>query len=113
MKQIRAYVKPHKLADVTLALREMAGLTGLTVDNVQGFGRRGSEMEPSGRAGEVADYVPCARIEIFCRDELVEGIVSAIREKAHTGLRGDGKIYISEVRDALRIETGERGEMAV
>ena len=59
------------------------------------------------------DYVPHTQIEIFCKDELVEEIISIIEENAHTGLRGDGKIYVSELQTAVRISTGERGEVAV
>jgi nitrogen regulatory protein PII len=64
-------------------------------------------------ADDLVDFVPQVRVEIVCHDEVVERIVAVIQQKAHTGLRGDGKIYISDVEDAIRIETGERGEQAV
>lgn len=113
MKQIHAYVKPHKLADITLALHDVPGLTGMTVTDARGFGRSRARSERDRAMDDLVDYVPCVRLEIFCLDALVETIVALIQEKGHTGLRGDGKIYVSDVREAVRIETGERGEAAV
>ncbi len=113
MKHIIAYVKPHKLSKVTLALHKVEGLTGMSVLDVRGFGRTKAKDEPHRIVEDLVDYVPHIKIEIFCKDELTEEIVTTIREKAHTGLRGDGKIYISTVDDAIRISTGERGINAV
>lgn len=113
MKEVKAYVKPDKLSDVTLALHEVEGLTGMSIIDVRGFGRQRPEGEHHRLEDELVDYVPHVKIEIMCRDELVEQIVSTIEKAAHTGLRGDGKIYVSDIEAAVRIGTAERGEDAV
>ena len=106
MKEIKAYIKPHKLQDVTLALRKLEGLTGMSVIDVRGFGRgRGQD--------EIVDHVSHVKIEVVCQDDMVERIIATIKKGAHTGLRGDGKIYVSNVEMVVRIETGEHGEEAV
>ncbi|MBI1387085.1 MAG: DUF3240 domain-containing protein [bacterium] len=108
MKEIKAYIKPHKLNDVTLALHQMKGLTGMSVVDVKGFGRNRGKEAPNRVVEELVDYVPHVKIEIVCADSMVDEIVSVIQTKAHTGLRGDGKIFISNVESAIRIQTGER-----
>jgi len=113
MKEIKAYIKPHKLDDVTLALHSMKKLTGMSVVDVRGFGRSRRNESSERDSDEFLDYIPHVKIEIVCPDELLEEVISVIEKKAHTGLRGDGKIYISNVDNAVRIETGERGESAV
>lgn len=113
MKEIKAYIKPHKLGAVTLALHGVEGLTGMSLSEVRGFGRSKSKGAPHRLTDDLMDYVPHVKIEIVCRDELVETIVGVIQKTAHTGLRGDGKIYISTVDDALRIQTRECGQSAV
>jgi len=113
MKQVIAYIKPHLLSKVTLALHEIEGLTGMSVVDVRGFGRGKAKDAPHRVVDDLVDYVPHVKVEIVCRDELVEPIVAAIAKSARTGLRGDGKIYVSEVVTAVRISTGERGEEAV
>ena len=113
MKHIIAYIKPHKLSKVTLALYKIEGLTGMSALDVKGFGRTKTKDEPQRTVEELVDYVPHVKFEIFCKDELLEEIVSIIQTEAHTGLRGDGKIYICGVSDAIRISTGERGIEAV
>ncbi len=113
MKKILAYIKPHKLSKVTLALHQIEGLTGMSVTDVRGFGRGKANDEQHSKAEELQDFIPHVKIEIACRDEMVEPIISAIEQSAHTGLRGDGKIYISSLEDAVRIQSGERGKVAV
>ncbi len=113
MKEIKAYIKPHKLTEVTLALHRVEGLSGMSVVDVKGFGRTRTGKESHKAVYEIADFVPHVKIEIVCRDEMVDEIVSVIEKAAHTGLRGDGKIFVSDVETAVRIETGERGEGAV
>ena len=94
MKHIISYIKPHKLTKVTLALHKVEGLTGMSVLDVRGFGRTKAKDEPHRIVEDLVDYVPHAKIEIFCKDDLAEEIVNTIQTEAHTGLRGDGKIYI-------------------
>jgi len=101
------------LSKVTLGLHKVEGLTGMSVLDVRGFGRTKAKDEPHRIVEDLIDYVPHVKIEIFCLDELVEEIIATIQTEAHTGLRGDGKIYICDTQDAIRISSGERGEKAV
>lgn len=113
MKEVKAYIKTHKLSSVTLALQEIKGLSGMTISNMRGFGRGRAKNAPDRISEDFLSFVPGVRIEILCRDELVEDIVTTIERTAHTGLRGDGKIYVSNVETAVRISTGERDEKAI
>ncbi len=111
MKHIIAYIKPHKLDAVTQALHQITELTGMTVLEVKGFGRgRKKELSPE---EQLSDFVRHFKIEIFCKSKIVDDVLKAIEQSAYTGLRGDGKIYICSVQDALRISSGERGEKAI
>lgn len=111
MKIITAMVQPFMLNKVICALEEMKDFPGMTISEVRGFGRRtgAREKEPC-QSGE---YNEKARIEIVAPDEMVEAIVSSIIEHAHTGNHGDGKIFIWQVERAVRIQTGETGEVAI
>jgi nitrogen regulatory protein P-II 1 len=113
MKEVKAYIKPHKLSQVTLALHKVEGLTGMSVSNVRGFGRGKARNVPERITEDLVDFVPQVKIEIVCRDELVDEVVSTIEHAARTGLRGDGKIYVSDMIAAVRISTGEHGKSAV
>ena len=113
MKMIIAFIKPHKFDDVILALHEIVGLTGVSISDVRGFGRERSKQEPDQKPKVSMDVRPHVKLEIFCMDDLVDEIVSTIESHAHTGLRGDGKIYVSYIGQAIRISNGERGEVAV
>lgn len=113
MKEVKAYIKPHKLSQVSEALHKVKGLTGMSVSNVRGFGRGKAKGVMEAVTEDDIDFIPQAKIEVVCRDELVDEIVSAIELAARTGLRGDGKIYVSNVAAAVRISTGERGERAI
>jgi len=113
MKEIKAYLKPHKLSDVILALHKIEGLTGVSVSDIRGFGRGKAKTSREKVTEGLVDFLRGAKIEIVCRDDLVDRIVSTIETSARTGLRGDGKIYVSDVETAVRISTGERGESAV
>lgn len=113
MKEIRAYIKKHKLSDVTLALHKVESLTGMSVTDVRGFGRGRAEDSPDRITEELVGFIPCVKLEITCQDDLVDQVVFTIQQAAHTGLRGDGKIYVSPVETAMRISTGEQGEAAI
>ncbi len=113
MKEIKAYIKSHKLLDVTFALHHVKELTGMSVVDVRGFGRSRAQKAFKGMDCSPDDYEPYTKIEVVCRDGLVDEIVSVIKKTAYTGLRGDGKIYISNIEKAIRIESGEEGEDAV
>jgi len=109
MKEIKAYIKKHKLDEVIRALRKIEGLTGMSVLESCGYGVGWG----GARGEEQIDFRPGARIEVICRDELAEEVISAIEHAAHTGLKGDGKIYVGSIEQAVRISSGERGEAAV
>ncbi len=113
MKQVIAFIKPQQLSLVAMGLRDILELTGMSIGEGQGFGR-GRARGAAGRMieDEMA-YLPHLRIEVFCRDELLEEVVACIATNAHTGLKGDGKIYVTEVVEAARISNGERGLAAV
>ncbi len=113
MKEIIAFIKPHKLSKVTLALHSVDGLTGMSVSDVRGFGRGKARDAPHRVVEDLVDYIPHIKIEIICENHLVEEVIKIIEKEAQTGLRGDGKIYILPVEDAIRIQTGERGSTAV
>jgi len=113
VKEIKAYIKPHKLSAVTAALHKVRGLTGMSVVDVRGFGRCDDSGERHSTLDDLVDYVPHVKIEIACLDDMVEEIITVIAKAAHTGLRGDGRIYVTNLETAVRIETGERGETAV
>ena len=108
MKQIQAYIKKHKLNDVTRTLSKIQGITGLSVLNRLGHGRGWATDTISEQ-----DSWTGIKIEVFCNDDIAEEVVSTIEQAAHTGLKGDGKIYISSIEQAVRISSGERGEEAV
>lgn len=112
MKKIEAVIKPFKLDDVKTALNQ-AGVTGMTVFEVKGFGRQKGHTELYRGAEYVVDFLPKTKIEIVVTDEMVEKVISAINDSARTGKLGDGKVFISDVTEAVRIRTGERGEDAV
>ncbi len=113
MKEIKAYIKKHKLSDVTLALHHVGELTGMSIVDVRGFGRSRAKKAFKGIDCDPVDYERYTKIEIVCHDNLVGEIVAIIKKEAHTGLKGDGKIYISNIENAIRIESGEEGDKAV
>ena len=112
MKLITAIVKPFKLEDIKEALRT-AGVHGLTVTEVQGFGRQAGHTEVYRGAEYTIDFVPKIRIEIVADDNDTDQLIDVIAQAAKTGKIGDGKVFISSIDNAVRIRTGETGEQAV
>jgi nitrogen regulatory protein P-II 1 len=112
MKKIEAVIKPFKLDEVKGALMEI-GVQGMTVTEARGFGRQKGHTELYRGAEYVVDFVPKVKIEAVVPDTLLEKAVLAITEAARTGRIGDGKIFVSDVADAVRIRTGERAEGAL
>jgi len=106
MKEIIAYLKPHKLYEVTNALQKVKGLRGLSTAEVKGFGRK-KEREGHHVSDDLMDFAIYRRLEIFCDDNLADELVSIIDNAACTGLRGDGKIYVLDVVKAYKIGKGE------
>ena len=112
MKKIEAIVKPFKLDEVREALSEI-GVTGLTVTEVKGFGRQKGHTELYRGAEYVVDFLPKVKVEVVVADALVEKAMDAIVKSARTGKIGDGKIFVFDVDQVVRIRTGETGEEAV
>ena len=112
MKKIEAIIKPFKLDEVKEALQEF-GVQGLTVTEAKGFGRQKGHTELYRGAEYVVDFLPKIKIEIVVADEIYEDVVSTITEKAKTGKIGDGKIFVLNVEESIRIRTGETGDNAI
>ena len=112
MKKIEAIIKPFKLDEVKEALQEV-GLQGITVTEAKGFGRQKGHTELYRGAEYVVDFLPKARIEAAVTDELLDQVVEAIETSARTGKIGDGKIFITELLEVIRIRTGETGPSAL
>jgi len=112
MKKIEAVIKPFKLDEVKEALQEV-GLQGITVTEAKGFGRQKGHTELYRGAEYVVDFLPKVKIEIVLGDDMVEKAIEAIRRAAQTGRIGDGKIFVSNIEEAIRIRTGESGLDAI
>ena len=112
MKLITAVIKPHKLEDVRQAV-SVVGVQGVTVTDVRGFGRQRGHTEIYRGAEYLVEFVPKTKIEIAVEDSLVEQVIEAITNAARTGKVGDGKIFVLDLEQVLRIRTGERGASAI
>jgi nitrogen regulatory protein P-II 1 len=112
MKKIEAVIKPFKLDEVREALSDM-GVTGLTVTEVKGFGRQKGHTELYRGAEYVVDFLPKVKLEIVIADSLLDRAMEAIINAARTGKIGDGKIFVSNMEQVVRIRTGESGEAAI
>jgi nitrogen regulatory protein P-II 1 len=112
MKQVTAVVKPFKLNDVKTAL-EVLGVQGLTVSEVQGFGRQRGHTEVYRGAEYTVDMVPKVRIDVLVDDGQAEKVVDAVVEAARTGKIGDGKVWVTSIETIVRVRTGERGADAL
>ena len=112
MKKIEAIIKPFKLDEVKDALNEI-GIKGITVVEAKGFGRQKGHTELYRGAEYVVDFLPKVKLEVVIEDALLERAIEAIQRAAQTGRIGDGKIFVSEVADVIRIRTGESGALAV
>jgi nitrogen regulatory protein P-II 1 len=112
MKLVTAVVKPFKLDDVKDALKA-AGIAGITVTEVRGFGRQGGHTETYRGAEYKIDFVPKVRLEVVVDDATADTVVDAIKQAAATGKIGDGKIWVSDVDRMIRIRTGEEGADAI
>lgn len=112
MKKIEAIFKPFKLDEVREALSEI-GVSGLTVTEVKGFGRQKGHTELYRGAEYVVDFLPKVKVEVVVPDKLLDAAIDAVVKAARTGKIGDGKIFVSDVAQVLRIRTGETDEAAV
>jgi len=112
VKKIEAIIKPFKLDEVKDALTEL-GIQGMTISDVKGFGRQKAHTELYRGAEYVVDFVPKIKIEMIIPDVLLKDVVRTIEQQAKTGRIGDGKIFIYDIEDAVRIRTGQRGEGSI
>jgi nitrogen regulatory protein P-II 1 len=112
MKKIEAIIKPFKLDEVKDALQE-AGVQGITVVEAKGFGRQKGHTELYRGAEYVVDFLPKVKLEVVVADDQLDGAIEAIKTAAETGRIGDGKIFVSEISQAIRIRTGETGDDAL
>ena len=112
MKKVEAIIRHHRLEEVKNALSEH-GIHGMTITEVRGFGRQKGHTEAYRGAEYNVDFVPKVKIEVACTDNNLQLVIDSILRTAQTGQIGDGKIFVSDLRDAIRIRTGETGEEAV
>ena len=112
MKIVSAVIKPFRLDDVRSALSEI-GINGLTVYEVKGFGRQKGHTELYRGAEYVVDYIPKVKIEVAIDDQLVDQVIDTIIDSAKTGKIGDGKIFVTNLENVVRIRTGESGSNAL
>ena len=112
MKKVEAIIKPFKLNEVKDKLNEI-GVQGITVTEVKGFGRQKGHTELYRGAEYVVDFLPKVKMEIVIDDAQLEEVVNAIMQAAQTGRIGDGKIFVTNLEEAVRIRTGERGKEAI
>lgn len=112
MKKIEAVIKPFKLDEVREALAEL-GVSGLTVTEVKGFGRQKGHTELYRGAEYVVDFLPKIKIEVVIPEDLLDQAIEAVVKVANTGKIGDGKIFISDIQQVIRIRTGETDESAI
>jgi nitrogen regulatory protein P-II 1 len=113
MKEIKAIIKPATLENVLVALRRVEGLPGITISEVKGFGKTKKAIFKEKSLDEILKHENKIKLEIVVPDELAESAIKAIEENARTGGKGDGKIFIFEVLDVVKIRTGERGRSAI
>jgi nitrogen regulatory protein PII len=112
MKKIEAIIKPFKLDDVKDSLNAL-GIQGMTVTEVKGFGRQKGHVELYRGAEYDIAFIPKVKLEIVIADAVADKVIATIMEKAKTGKIGDGKIFVSNVENVIRIRTGEKGELAI
>ena len=114
MKMITAIVQPFMLTKITHALEALENFPGLTITDVRGFGReKHDHSDPHRRIDDVVDYVKKSRIDVAASDEMADAIVQTIESVAHTGNRGDGKIFVVDLKSVVRVRTGQRDEEAL
>ncbi len=112
MKMVTAIIKPFKLDEVRESLAQI-GVQGITVTEVKGFGRQKGHTELYRGAEYVVDFLPKVKVDIAVKVDMVDQVINAIREAANTGKIGDGKIFVSELEQVIRIRTGESGQEAL
>ena len=113
MKEIKAIIRPSKLLEVTEELHEIEGLPGVTVSEIKGFGKGRARNAKDRIVYEMVDFVPRVQLEVVVNDEMVDEVVNVIQKFSHTGNTGDGKIFVVNVEEVVKIRTNERGGEAI
>jgi len=113
MKEIKAIIRPSKLLEVTEELQKIEGLPGVTVSEIKGFGKNRAKSAKDKIVYEMVDLIPRIKLEVVVNDEMADEVVNAIQKYSHTGNTGDGKIFVVNVEDVVKIRTNERGENAI
>ncbi len=113
MKEIKAIIRPFKLDDVITELHKLEGLPGLTISYIKGFGKSKAKNSKEAIKEGLHNVVERVKLEIVVHDEMVDKVVDTIQKTAHTGNTGDGKIFIVDVNNTIKIRTNERGEQAI
>jgi nitrogen regulatory protein P-II 1 len=113
MKEIKAIIRPSKLLEVTEELHAIAGLPGVTVSEIKGFGKGRAKNAKDAVVCEMVNFISRIKLEVVVTDEMVAEVVNVIQKYAHTGNTGDGKIFVSTVDDIVKIRTNERGREAI
>ena len=113
MKEIKAIIRPSKLLEVTEELHEIEGLPGVTVSEIKGFGKSKAKSAKNKVVYEMVEFIPRIQLEVVVNDEMVAEVVNVIQKFSHTGNTGDGKIFVVNVEEIVKIRTNERGRDAI
>ena len=113
MKEIKAIIRPSQLLEVTEALHRIEGLPGVTVSEIKGFGKGRAKNAKDKIVYEMVEFVPRIQLEVVVNDEMVDQVVNVIQKFSHTGNTGDGKIFVVNVEETVKIRTNERGRDAI
>ena len=113
MKEIKAIIRPFKLLEVTEELHKIEGLPGVTVSEIKGFGKGRAKNAKDKIVYEMVEFIPRIQLEVVVDDEMVDEVVNVIQKYAHTGNTGDGKIFVINVEEIVKIRTNERGRDAI
>jgi nitrogen regulatory protein P-II 1 len=113
MKEIKAVIRPSKLLEVTEELHRIEGLPGVTVSEIRGFGKGRARNAKDKIVYEMVEFVPRIKLEVVVNDEIVDEVVNVIQKFSHTGNTGDGKIFVVNVEEIVKIRTNERGRDAI
>jgi nitrogen regulatory protein P-II 1 len=113
MKEIKAIIRPFKLLEVTEELQKIEGLPGVTISEIKGFGRSRARNAKDKIVFEMVEFIPRIKLEVVVIDEMADEVVNVIQKYSHTGNTGDGKIFVVNVEDVVKIRTNERGKEAI
>lgn len=113
MKEIKAIIRPFKLLDVIEALQKIEGLPGVSVSEIKGFGKSRAKKAKDKITSELVEFIPRIKLEIVVVDEMAYEVVNVVQKYSHTGNTGDGKIFVVNVEEVVKIRTNERGENAI